>query len=69
MRCHNCDSTNSYRPWEGPITLRGVEMVARGEGCRECGEIIFDSDEVRRQERTIAAALVERGIRSGRDFQ
>ena len=69
MRCHNCKSESSYRPWEGPMKLRGVEYTARGEKCRECGEILFSSDEVRRQERIVAAALVVRGIRTGRDFQ
>jgi DNA-binding transcriptional regulator YiaG len=51
------------------MKLRGVEFMARGEKCRECDEILFDSGEVRRQERVIAAALVERGIKSARDFQ
>lgn len=69
MRCHNCKSEDSYRPWEGTMKLRGVEFLAHGERCRECDEIVFDSAEVRRQERLVAAALVERGIKSARDFQ
>ncbi|HEX5063213.1 MAG TPA: helix-turn-helix domain-containing protein [Kofleriaceae bacterium] len=69
MRCPNCKSVDSFRPWEGTMKLRGVEFLARGEKCRECGEIVFDSSEVRRQERVVAAGLVERGIRTGRDFQ
>jgi DNA-binding XRE family transcriptional regulator len=51
------------------MKLRGVELTARGEKCRECGEVVFSSDEVRRQERLVAAGLVERGIRTGRDFK
>lgn len=69
MRCHNCKSVDSYAPWEGTMKLRGVEFLARGERCRKCGEVVFDSAEVRRQERLIAAALVERGVRNGRDFK
>lgn len=69
MRCPNCKSVDSFRPWEGTMKLRGVEFLAHGERCRECGEIVFDSSEVKRQERLVATGLVERGVRSGRDFQ
>jgi putative zinc finger/helix-turn-helix YgiT family protein len=69
MRCHNCKSIDSYRPWEGTMKLRGVEFLARGERCSDCGETLFDSAEVRRQERLIAAGLVKHGLRSAKDFQ
>lgn len=69
MRCPNCKSVDSYRPWEGMMKLRGVELMARGEKCFDCGEILFDSAEVRRQERLIATKLVERGVRDARDFK
>lgn len=69
MRCHNCKSIDSYRPWRGTLKLRGVRLECRGEKCRECAEILFTSDEVCRQDRLIAAAVVERGIRDGADFR
>jgi DNA-binding transcriptional regulator YiaG len=34
-----------------------------------CGEILFDGDELDRQEREVAAALIARGIRTGKQFK
>lgn len=69
MRCPNCKAVDSYQPWEGMMKLRGVEFVARGERCRSCNETTFDAAEVNRQERVVAAGLVQQGIRTPRDFQ
>ena len=51
------------------MTLSGVTFDAVGEECSSCGETLFDDIEVRRQEKLIAAALVARGIRTGKDFK
>lgn len=69
MRCPTCKKPDTFRAWEGPIVLRGVQVAARGERCSNCGEILFDGSEVNRQEREVARVLVARGIRSGRDFK
>lgn len=69
MRCHNCKAVDSSQSWEGTMTLRGVEFLARGERCRNCDDTTFDAGEVKRQERLVAAGLVQKGIRTPRDFQ
>ena len=69
MRCPSCNKTDSFRAWKGPIQLLWVEIVARGQRCPSCGEILFDGSEVERQEREVAAAIVARGIRTGKEFK
>src|SRR5262245_14564181 len=69
MRCVTCNKTDTYRPWEGPIELMGVQILARGLRCASCGETLFDANETERQERALASALVKRGIRAGREFK
>jgi len=69
MRCVNCKKTGTYRPWKGPVELMGIDVEAKGMRCAACGELLFDADEVRRQERALADVLVARGIRSGREFK
>ncbi len=69
MRCVNCKKTGTYRPWKGPVELMGVRIEGQGMRCESCGELLFDADEVRRQERALASALVQRGIRIGREFK
>jgi hypothetical protein len=69
MRCVNCKKTGTYRPWKGPVELMGVRIEGQGMRCQSCGELLFDADEVRRQERALASALVQRGIRTGREFK
>jgi putative zinc finger/helix-turn-helix YgiT family protein len=69
MRCVNCKKTDAYRPWEGPISLMGVQIMAQGARCDACGELLFDEEQVRRQERDVARALVGRGIRAGNELR
>lgn len=69
MRCPMCKKTDTMRPWEGPITRRGVQIDARGERCTSCGDTLFDYSEVGRQERLIASAFVARGVRTGSEFK
>lgn len=45
-----------------------MEIQTSGQQCSACGEQLFDYEEVGRQERALAAALVERGIRKGSEF-
>jgi putative zinc finger/helix-turn-helix YgiT family protein len=57
------------RPWEGSVRILGVDIHARGKRCRSCSETLFDEAEVERQERAVADAIVERGIRTGPEFK
>jgi DNA-binding transcriptional regulator YiaG len=68
MNCPSCKKKNTLRPWEGPITIMGVELVARGQRCSSCGEGLYAGDEVQRQEALVAEAIVARGIRTGEEF-
>jgi len=68
MRCPTCKKENTFRSWSGTITLSGVEIPTSGRRCSSCGEQLFDFEEVGRQERALAAAFVERGIRKGAEF-
>ena len=47
----------------------GIPIIARGEKCSACGDVLYDDDEVGRQENMTAAALVARGIRNGTEFK
>jgi putative zinc finger/helix-turn-helix YgiT family protein len=69
MRCPGCKKNGTLRSWQGPITLMGVEIVARGRRCESCGETLFDFEEVGRQEQAVADALIKRGIRTGTEFK
>ena len=69
MRCPNCRKQNTMSSWEGSLTRMGVQILARGEKCSSCGEMLFDDSEVERQEKLLAAGLVERGIRKGAEFK
>lgn len=52
----------------GKTERLGIEIPARGLRCSSCGETVFDNEEAKRQEQALAAALVERGVRSGTEF-
>lgn len=67
MRCPNCKK-DALRDWEGHITRMGIEIAAHGRRCSACGEILYDHEEVGRQEQELAAALVQRGIHTGTEF-
>lgn len=67
-KCPSCKKTNTFRSWEGPITVMGVEVLGRGDRC-SCGEILFDDAEMGRQERDAAGKLVERGVRTAIEFK
>jgi putative zinc finger/helix-turn-helix YgiT family protein len=67
MRCPSCKKAD-LREWEGKTTRLGIELDARGLRCPSCEEIVFDYEEVGRQEQALVAALVERGIRTGNEF-
>ena len=69
MTCVTCKKTGTYRPWKGPVELMGARIEGQGMRCESCGELLFDADEVRRQESALASALVQRGIRTGREFK
>lgn len=69
MQCASCKKSNTFRAWEGPLDIGGVEITARGQRCDGCGETLFDSAEIERQENAIAHALVTRGIRRGPEFK
>jgi putative zinc finger/helix-turn-helix YgiT family protein len=69
MRCPSCKKPDSFRPWKGTIDIMGIELRARGERCKACGETLFDAEEAQRHDRATADALVERGIHSGRELQ
>lgn len=69
MRCISCKKADTMRPWEGRLKRMGVEFLARGMRCLSCGETLFSDDEVGRQEKSIAAGLVARGVRTGVEFK
>jgi putative zinc finger/helix-turn-helix YgiT family protein len=69
MRCPTCQKEDTLRPWEGSTTVQGIEIEARGQRCKSCGEILMDLSERGRQERSAAKRLVARGIRSGVEFK
>ena len=48
--------------------MMSVEIVGRGRRCSNCGETLFDAEELIRQEHETARALVTRGIRSGNEL-
>jgi DNA-binding transcriptional regulator YiaG len=68
MRCPNCKKTDSFRSWEGPIKVMGVEVLGNGLRC-SCGETLFNETEVERQEHAAATKIVSRGIRKGVEFK
>jgi putative zinc finger/helix-turn-helix YgiT family protein len=67
MRCPSCNK-DAVHDWEGQITRMGIKISARGKRCSACGETLYDHEEVGRQEEELAAALVERGVRTGPEF-
>lgn len=69
MRCPNCHKQGTFKLWEGERERLGVKFLAQGEICAECGEVIFDSSEVQRQEKLLANGIVERGVRTGSEFK
>ncbi len=68
-KCTNCKKENTLRPYEGPVKMRGVEVVGRGEQCTSCKDVVFPLADVQRQELQAATKIVERGIRDGKEFQ
>jgi len=68
MRCPLCKA-GQLRRWEGPLDRIGVALVGRGTHCDSCDETFFTHEEVGRQDVCIAAALVERGIQTGKEFR
>jgi putative zinc finger/helix-turn-helix YgiT family protein len=69
MRCPSCKKEGTFRSWEGPIQVMGVQVFAHGERCRSCGETLFNEKEVERQEVEAANMLVARGIRTAAEFR
>ncbi|HWO22456.1 MAG TPA: type II TA system antitoxin MqsA family protein [Kofleriaceae bacterium] len=67
MHCPSCKK-DALRDWAGRITRMGLEIAAHGQRCSACGETLFDDEEAGRQEQELAAALVERGVRTGAEF-
>jgi putative zinc finger/helix-turn-helix YgiT family protein len=67
MRCPDCNK-DALHDWEGHITRMGIQLSAHGRRCSACGETLHDHEEVGRQEQELAAALVERGVRTGPEF-
>lgn len=68
MKCPICKQ-GALRAWKGTIELLGVAVSASGKRCDKCGETLFDEQETERQERELATALVERGIRTANEFR
>lgn len=69
MECPTCNKENTLRSWEGAWPVRGIDLVAHGQRCSSCGEILVASSEHGRLERLAAAQLVARGIRTGRELK
>lgn len=67
MRCPNCNK-DVLHDWEGHITRMGINISARGRRCSACNETLYDHEEIGRQEQELAAALIERGVRTGPEF-
>src|SRR5450432_1223487 len=68
MRCPSC-KMREMRPWEGPVGAMGISVLGRGEHCNPCDETIFTHAEMVRQSEEAAAGLVERGIRTWKEFR
>jgi DNA-binding transcriptional regulator YiaG len=68
-KCPNCNKENTLQPYEALRKMRGFEVLGRGEQCTSCKEVVFPLADVQRQEQEVAAKLVERGIRDGKEFQ
>jgi putative zinc finger/helix-turn-helix YgiT family protein len=69
MQCVTCKKIDSYRPWEGLVPVMGIQVMSHGMRCGSCGEIVFNADQVRAQERAAARALVTRGVRAGNELR
>lgn len=67
MQCPSC-KREALGAWEGHLTRRGIQILARGCRCSACGEILYDHEEIGRQERELSAALIKRGLRTGAEF-
>lgn len=68
MKCPTCKKGDLH-PWEGPLTFVDVTVIAHGEHCHACEEILFSDAELQRQEKEAAAVLVERGVRTAKEFK
>jgi DNA-binding transcriptional regulator YiaG len=69
MRCPTCRKENTFGPWKGTSNLMGFEIESAGQQCGSCGEILITLTERGRQERIAAQRIVDRGIRTGSEFQ
>jgi DNA-binding XRE family transcriptional regulator len=69
MRCPNCRKEGTLRDWEGQLELLGVQVVGRGTRCASCGETVFDSGEVDRQQREAIGLIAARGVRKGNELK
>ena len=67
MKCYKCKA-GTCRPWKGPMTLMGEEIVALGDRCAKCGEITSSLDDTHRNFQAACVAVVERGIRKGNEL-
>src|SRR5579872_7590842 len=67
MHCPSC-KRDVLRAWEGLLTRRGIPIPARARRCSDCGETMYDHEEIGRQERELSAALIKRGLRVGAEF-
>jgi putative zinc finger/helix-turn-helix YgiT family protein len=68
MKCPTCKK-GALHPWDGPLTIVGVNVTVHGEHCDSCDEILFSDAELERQEKKVAAVLVERGVRTAKEFK
>lgn len=68
-KCPNCKQENTLQPYEAPAMLRGFEVLQHGQQCTNCKEVLVPIADLKRQEQQVAAKIVERGIRDGKEFQ
>src|SRR5215216_2683143 len=69
MKCPTCRKENTFRAWEGPDQRMGVDFVARGQRCSNCGETLFDFEEIGRQDKIVALGIAKRGIRDAKELK
>ncbi len=67
--CPNCKKQNTMQPYEAPVMMRGMEVLARGVQCSGCREVLIPMDDLQCQEKQAATKIVDRGIRDGKEFQ
>jgi DNA-binding transcriptional regulator YiaG len=51
------------------MTIMGIAIDTHGKRCSVCGETQFEDAELERQQHALAIAIIERGIRTGGEFE